>query len=367
MKLVLLNLRELWKRQRIFLVLIVMVQGIAAFCLALLVGVIINNQLFISMDYYMDGIDMIFTDEVNYEEIEETLLYIYDDVLQNAGKDMTAAAYAPEGFRVFTEVRIKDGEYLPGTSMLQLLDYQLVSGRNFTEEDLNSENGKAIVANYESEKLIINGKEHEIIGDRGSNDEFPETTVFVTPNLLYGLPMSSIRIWLNRYITEMETEQLISSLDKVVSGRYELYHEGSLDDKGDVQAAMRSVILSCVLIGGVLLGTLTILYQHIMDKRKYKTAVFRLTGCSATHSLKLFALEMLVLSIPSVLTGFILFLVVQKKWLEDIYPYMKIYLNSEMYLRMFLSMIAILIFFIVIIMAVKTLKPVKKQLLNAKN
>ncbi len=366
MGIVRLNLRDFWKNQRMFMMLIILVQMLAAFFLSFVVGVIINNQMFLDIDYYGETILIFPKEEVAYSEIEETLIFIYDDILGSAGKSISVMARSPEGLRLSIDVEIEDGKYRPGTDTRNVIIDQLASGRIFTIEELNGEGRVAIVGNFHEEELIIAGQDCEIIGNRGYNNEFSGAIAIVSPSVIRDLGFEQIVLSFNRYISEEETSQIVDALDSVIPGRYSLVNNGEGDGKSDVKAVLRSSIMSSVLIGFVLIGTLTILYQHIMDKRKYKNAIISLIGASKVKTIGILFAEMMILSVPSIAIGFGLFKCIQEKWLEDIYPYMETYLDGEMYIKLFTGMVILLTVFFITFAVARSMGSIKKQLIEAK-
>lgn len=379
MKLIFWNLRELWKEQRLFFALLILVQALAAFCLSFVVGVIVNNYFFAEMDFAHNSVGFNLTEPVTYGEIEETVKFIFDDILKGGGRELELSQYEGEllkedytlnedFFLLACSVNIENGRYVPGRFLTDLLQKQLKSGRAFTEAELNGEEYKAIVIEnrQEGEELVFHGKTYEIIGERldyGADDTL--TSAFVCPNNFLDERVDRFEIQLNRYISKPEYEAILSALDQVIAGKYEAGHYGKTFT-GDVRAVMRSMILACVLIGLVLFSCLGVVYQHILEKRTYKLAIFRLTGCSALGSLGRLFLEMLFLSAPALALGLGSMYWLQKRKLEGVYPYMGLYLDKKMYLLFFAGLLAFVSLFQLTVMAAKQLRPVKAQLLAAR-
>jgi hypothetical protein len=364
MGIVFLNIRELWNKQRVFLIILILVQALSAFCLIFIVGVIINNQLYSGMDYITDYFYISFEENVKYNEVEDTIKDIFDNVLKSAAHSFRIHAEY-KSILIWTDASIENGRYVYGPFLYEMLDAQLESGRKPTEEELNSEDCVAVVLGISDNTLRICGEDYEIIGRRAANDGSVEQA-FVGPRKLYKLSLRDLKIRLNRYLTQKEIDSITEKLDQVIAGRYRISDMGKADDEGDIRAVLRAVILSCILIAFVLAGTLTMLYQHIMDKRKYKLAVFRLTGCSAWACVKYFMAEMAVVSIPSLGIGLGVFYILQKLKLNKIYPYMELYLDYKMYVGLFVGMLVVLNILMLLPTLIRTLRPIKKQLLASK-
>ncbi len=369
MSLIWLNLRSLWKQQKFFFLLLVFVQAVCAFSMLFVVGVIINNRLMKTITFTDKVLGIGFHSEpVTYGELEENFLDLFDGSLRTAIDELEIVAEVYdkdiESYHVWARVYVKDRRYLPGVFYNEIMATQIGSGRAFTEEELNSEDCKAILARWPYEEVVINGEQYEVIGNRMVSDT-SSVNVLVPPKKLRNLELYVIRIRLRRFLTTEEEQQIQEALDSVIPGRYSI-DEASKAGVGDLKASLQAGILACVLMGIVLSGTLAMMYLHVIDKRKYKMAVFRLTGSSAWKSLKLLLGEMLLLTIPSVVLGMALFYLAQRSKLEYLYPYMQTYLNREMYAKIFLGLIVFLTVFLFAIAAIKSMVSVKRQLLVAK-
>ncbi len=367
MNLVLLNLREMCKSHRFFFALIIIVQAVSAFCLAFIIGVIINNRLFLSMDYYQNNISIYFNkeDEITYDKLEGAVMEIAQGVLKSAVSDIRMGNYQYDyPNTIWTDFRIEDGKYVNGRFFNNRLALQLAWGRTFTESELNSRDSIAIAAYLSEGALEIEGEEFEIIGERAGNS-FDTPAAIIPPRRFYNIPITDIRFSLNRYISAYESERIAGILDEATDGRYEIDNTAEATDSGDIKAVMRSSVMACVLIGFVLLGTMAILYGHIIEKRKYKLAVCRLTGCSASRSIKLFLAEVVAVSVPSVGIGYACFYFAQKKWLEGVYPYMEPYLNAKAYALMFLGLLGAIFISMLALTVARMMHPIKRQLAEA--
>ncbi len=379
MSLIWLNLRSLWKQQRFFFLLIVFVQAVSAFSMLFVMGVIINNRLVPMMGHVNDSIGIGFSEPVTYGEIEDTMLELFDGPLRTAGKTLSIQVRIPDNeymhvephdfYLIFAQVQIRNGKYLPSSFDEEVLPTQLESGRTFTEQELNSEDCKAIVLRWPYEEVVIGGEKYEVIGTRKVRDTpqtvQPVVSAIVPPKKLRNLELNLVSIEFTRFITLQEEQQIHEALDSVILGKYSI-DEASKIENEDLKASLRAGVLACILMSIILAGTLTMLYLYIIDERKYKLAVFRLTGSSAWKSMKLLLGEMLLLAIPSVALGMAVFYLVQKSKLEYLYPYMETYLNRQIYEKIFGGLIAFLTLFLFVITAIKSMVSVKKQLLEAK-
>lgn len=372
MKLILWNLRELWKRQRLFFGLLVLVQALAAFCLAFIVGVIINNRLFLKMNYLNDYINIDLKTPVTYGQIEETMIYIFDDVLNGGGREIDMSSdngkkiSDPDFFVVWSVVGIKNGRYIAGPTLTDTIQLQLESGRLFSEDELNSSECMVIASAEVEADLVLDGERCKIIGRRVRALENEIKIALVNPVGIRNRNLNQVIIYLKRYLTKEEYQGITEALDRVIAGKYELGGHDVIQGVGDAKAVLESVILSCVMIGLVLSGCLGTIYQHILDKRTYDLAIWRLTGCSALCSIRLLLLEMLLLSAPSLALGLGGMYLLQKRKLEEIYPYMANYLNGKMYLMFFWGMLIFIALFQTVVMSARLFRSVKSQLLAAK-
>ena len=363
MKLILLNLRDLWKNQRIFFAIMVLVQALCAFCLTFIIGVIINNHHYIGFRL----IDTLYIDMngVKYKDVEKTMVALLDNELESAVNDVLIAGYVEDEnaqngvLNLWAQVTVENGRYVPGPYMKDLLPLQMVKGRILTEEELNSSEPIGMITNYNSDEVIVNGIKYDVVGERKVSTT--ASTLYVSPINLREVENIGADFYLKRYVTEEEYNTIIDEFNKVVPGGIRISDNSEGD--GDEKALMRSAILACCLIGIVLIGTLVIVYQHILDKRNNKLAIFRLNGCTSFKSMFLMMVEMLIVSIPSLILGFAMFKILQEKKLESLYPYMDPYINFDMYVRLFLGMLGFLVIFFIVLSGIRAMKSVKKQLI----
>ena len=367
MRIIYQNLRELAKKQPLFLCLLVAVQAIAIFCLAFIIGVIINNKLFMERSDWKNAVNINLNVDsgITYADLEEALFYISDEVLSGVETNLFVMT-GYDRIEITADIIIENGKYKAGNDLKELVPLQLVSGRTFTDEDMNSSVPMAIIGNLEETEYEIQGKNLEIIGSVGFHEFFSSAVLYVNPVALENLNLISINIYFGRYITEEQNQQIIEKLDEVMAGKYNFYNGNIAEEHKDADAAMKAVILACVLIGLILVGTIGIILNHILHERAYKLSVFRLTGCSSMRSLGIFLGELLMISIPSLLMGLGVFVVVQKKWLESIYPYMVTYLNYKVYFMLFVGLILLMGLFSIPIILIKVCRPVNKQLAKAR-
>lgn len=363
MKLIFFNIRNLWKDQKLFLLIIILVQALCAFCLTFIIGVMINNNKFIGFRL-IDTMYINIETMIKYEEIEEELTDLVDVELDGIVDDMlvvgvVADEKASEGIlSVWTQVAVENGKYVAGTYMQDIMFMQTESGRILTEEELNSNIPVAVIADYPSNEIQINDIDYDMIGVREGTGV---STAFISPINLREIDIIAVELYINRFITQEEYQLVMEAFDEVIPNGYTI--QENRESEGDEKSLMKTIMLACVLIGVVLTGTLVIVYQHIMDKRNYKLAVFRLTGCSRIRSMGLLVVEMLMISIPSLLCGFGIFKWLQERYLEDVYPYMDPYLNFDVYLKLFTGMTVFLLLTFTVLSAVRTLKSVKLQLI----
>ena len=363
MKLIILNIRNLWKDQKLFLLIIILVQALCAFCLTFIIGVMINNNKFIGFRL-IDTMYINIETMIKYKEIEEELKDLIDVKLDGIVDDMlvvgvVADEKASEGLlNVWTQVTVENGKYVAGTYMQDIMFMQTKSGRILTEEELNSNTPVAVIADYPSNEIKINSIDYNVIGVREGTGV---STVFISPINLRDIGVCAVELYVNRFITPEEYQLVIETFDEVIPNGYTI--QENRESEGDEKSLMKTILLSCVLIGVVLTGTLVIVYQHIMDKRNFKLAVFRLVGCSRIRSVGLLVVEMLMISIPSLLLGFGLFKWLQERYLEGVYPYMDPYLNFEVYLKLFTGMTVLLLLTFTVLSVARTLKSINLQLI----
>lgn len=364
------NISQMWNVKHSFFVVVILVQLIAAFSTLYVTGAIANDYLSLKEDAYTNLNLYISFDQateenpVVYSEIEAMLFDICNNYIPGVTDGIgVSTPYLEEYGLIQTVFNIEDSRYTLCYITTENIGGLLKEGRIYTEAELNSDKYCAIVAAYGKEELIINGQSFEILGKEISIAGF--TQISTTPYAFRSLDLklSYVDIGLTRILTEGELTKIENLLNDRLSGRYALQLKTTTSE--DQNAILKSSLVTSSLIGISVLVVLSIVYGYVISLRKKNLAIWRLTGCSKIRAALYFFVEMGILSAPSVLLGFVSFYVVQKLWLNAIYPYMAVILTAKLYAGMYIGIMFVLFVLFAGIAFVNSRYSVKQQLIRA--
>lgn len=364
------NISQMWNVKHSFFVVVILVQLIAAFSTLYVTGAIANDYLSLKEDAYTNlNLYISFDqateeDPVVYSEIEDMLFDICNNYIPGVTDGICVSTpYLEEYGLIQTVFNIEDSRYTLCYITTENIGGLLKEGRIYTEAELNSDKYCAIVAAYGKEELIINGQSFEILGKEISIAGF--TQISTTPYAFRSLDLklSYVDIGLTRILTEGELTKIENLLNDRLSGRYALQLKTTTSE--DQNAILKSSLVTSSLIGISVLVVLSIVYGYVISLRKKNLAIWRLTGCSKIRAALYFFVEMGILSAPSVLLGFVSFYVVQKLWLNAIYPYMAVILTAKLYAGMYIGIMFVLFVLFAGIAFVNSRYSVKQQLIRA--
>lgn len=362
MSLIFLNLKKLWQEERRFFLMIVLVQVFSVFGMLLITGVMINNYNVSREDKYSTlQISISFSDDapVTYGEFEKAAKVLLSEHFDSAQAELQLTSVVlDERFEmgclmVCSFASVNDGKYVIGTTLSEVIEPQIIEGVNLTDDDLNSDEGKAIVYDYNFDSLSLNDEEFEIIGERYVKKSDGLPVVIVPPGKMADMELSSCVISTDKLITNHQKNMLSNMFEETVPGRYSIVFPEESD--ADKEALSRAVTTACALIIISVMGTLAILYQYIMEKRMYFMAILQVAGCNKFKTFLILLGEMSILSIVSIGMGTVLFYIAQQWILTDVYKYMLDIMTPVKILSVVSTMI-LFVFVIFIIVALKTSK-----------
>lgn len=365
------NISQMWYSKHSFFIVVILVQAIAAFSVLYVTGAIANDYfslkenadtnltLYVSFDKALED-----NNPVYYPEVKETLFDICNNNIPGAVDYIGISTPYADDFTLTTAIFGIDGDnYCLTDVVLKNIGGLIIDGRIFTEEELNNEGYYAIVGGYDSDKLVINEQNFDIVGKHYSIPKHPEITT--TPYAFESLEMEirSVAFFLNRIITDTEFAKLEILFEKAVQGRFDIWTMTSTSE--DKKAILRSSLVTSCLIGLSALTVLLIVYSYIINLRKKNLAIWRLTGCTAIKAAVLFFTEMAIISAPSVLLGFIAFYFTQKAWLNELYPYMTVTHTLRLYVGFYIVIMLALFVLFAGISIVHSRHSIKQQLIRA--
>lgn len=350
MKLIWYNIREIIRSHKALGLIIVLVPFLCTFAIFFATGILVNNEYQSGETKKTTMVDVQFRDYPQYDDVERMTQQVYqvveDEVIvcfsmfvlaRNHNQDLPHYFYK---FPVILGADYEEGQMVPNDSFYYRDD--LREGRRLTAEDFASEVPCGIARDLPKEPLIVEGREVKVVGRKVGSEEsgsiFPWLTV--NPAFMQGLEIISTNYYLNRSLFQDEFQSIVVVLDEHCEGNYKILYTGTVD--GDEQAMRKTASCACALILMTAGYTLLMLYRYLVNYRAYKMAVCRLLGCSRRENCKILFGELLAGIVPAVLLGVLAFLICQKTFLKDIYPYIDPVFTPAVYSGMTLGILAVL-------------------------
>lgn len=337
------NLKHMWRQERFFLTLICLIQAFAVFSM-LFMGIVIKNNALVANERTYETLTVYvrFTEDVTYSEIKQMCFDISEGKYKGLVEEFKLYSVAPPENEKIAHISllsffgIEDGKYTAGKTATEFHSKSLKSGRIISDDEMNSDAHVALTIDYPYDTISIFGEEYEVVGaltrsldeentDAENNEYYSD--VFVTPAILENAGLNSLEIGLNRILVEAEQNYITDFLDSAVPGRYEITF-GKVSDV-DMEAALKTTNLTQVFSVLVVAGALLMIYVYIFTKRRYRMAVWRLTGCSRVRSGLITFGEIIVTSVFSLALGSALFVLLAKTVLIKIYKYIPGLLTKE--------------------------------------
>ncbi|MGN0435369.1 MAG: ABC transporter permease [Wujia sp.] len=374
MKLVFLNLKNLFGKNLWFglMIIITIVTGSFAVCFSM--GVL-NNNKYVSMEDAIttNQLNFRFPSEISYAEHSEVfreICEIFEDGLTELTLSYTVIDDDPDKFSFTTYCTfadMEDGNYVTCWSLDYIIAYQVGIGRNLSDIDYSEGRKLAVVNDNVGEVgdyVSFGDEQYEIIGIRnvGYDSEMP---IYVIPITAWGdNPVSDVSISLERIPLRNEYNKLDSLLKKNFGENYEfgIYYGENIDTK----ALYRTIGCAVLGIMAVVLITLLFLFGYIYERRRRSMAIFRLTGCKHKRAVRLLLTEALIITMPSCVAGVALFALLKEVFFDRYYVYMKAFFNIWVYVGI-VSFITVMILLEILFLSLKLLsRPVKTEIVEVR-
>ena len=97
----------------------------------------------------------------------------------------------------------------------------------------------------------------------------------------------------------------------------------------------RNIMLIAALIAVLSVLNFVMLYYFILQRRSRSLAIFRMTGCTAGRAVRMYLSECLLLGIPVYFAGLGVFLLLMKRVLSEIFPFMEAAFDLRVYASIF--------------------------------
>lgn len=271
-------------------------------------------------------------DEVQMNEISAPLSNLFkemEDELQEF--IILGRADLTSGIRLRIRNEYNDGAYAISNDMMD--SFPLEKGRNFTEYELNSEALVAVSCNLYDVGTVVEvaGREYEIVGNIACSEE---QAIYVSPSAVPSdYPLTGICFVFKKYPSQKEFEQFVEEFEAAVGlDRVEFSEFEAIDNEKII--AMKSVVIISVIIGMIAALDTALLYRYIMDKRKKQMAIMGIVGAKRVHRILINEAEVMIITIMTVVVGFLLFKFIFEGLIQKIYENMIEIYYSKVYLMM---------------------------------
>ncbi len=345
------QLRRLWKEKKMFVLMLISMQVVAMFGFLFLSGVIMNSSYVLYEDEYTTLQLRVGLSEGNitYGRLEETVQDCIEHLPSTIDSiQLGTVIYAgteddKERYDLDAHAGYQNGKYRLDKNWKRDRN-RLEYGRMYTEEELNRGDRVAVVLSNQpytvGERVMLAGEEYEIIGVMAGGEDYGGTVFAIPLTCFRDMPIYGFSLNMKMIITEEQREFIENSLQKVIPGEFGIYSDtGHVPDS---KTLARTIISAGVFLLAVILGTMMLLYEYLIDENSYRLGVWKLLGCGDRKASWLYTLEMAAVTLPSLLLGIGLFAVVKNRWLLDLYRYMGVFFSAKIYCLYFVSVFTVI-------------------------
>lgn len=360
------QLRGLFKEKMNFAIILITIQVVVMFSILFLAGVIVNNANTVNEEAYKTlSINIFFEDEINFNQLEDTLKTmstkmpraIQEFVLYTS---VPSAKMLDVSISVYSAASIKDGRWVSGPTH-QRETRILSNGRIFTEEEINSNKPVAVTTNYDVNErgpLILDGQEFEIIGELYNRDV--GDIVSVPLKSLGEINIQSLSIDTSSILNDSQFKVITDELDKVAAGKYTYIR--NLGKVPNAQSLARTIIGGSVFMLLTVIGTIILIFSYMIKKSSYRLGVWKLLGCGHIRAAAIYTLEMASVTLPSIIVGAIIFIILKEVYLVELYPYMETFYSCKIYFGLIMLVFVIIMLAVFIFSIINTRGKVRKLL-----
>lgn len=252
---------------------------------------------------------------------------------------------------VLSTIKYIDGKYTAGSTHFYDVvlpergsDAYIYKDNEYIIEQFDSDNPVALVGGNlvtEENSILINETEFEIVGVFNKN--------FLTFHIY--IPYSQlpedgeyqfVGLTLSKPLLETEYEELVSVVEQCFGGKAEVCEEFNGIRNENQYRVYRGIILILAIF--VVMSGLNycVIYTHLLDKRRRMLAASRICGCTRFKALIIYIVELLSISIVTLIVGLLIFIYAIMPNVKATFEYMEYYFNSEVYVKIALAYIGVL-------------------------
>ncbi|MBP3237970.1 MAG: hypothetical protein J6M24_02625 [Lachnospiraceae bacterium] len=330
---------QLIKKEKIFLIQILLLHMIAIYFIMFIFDAMLNNYMVSqesedgTLKYNFD----LYENDVYFDEIEDAFFELYSGKYGKLVKQITVSDISSGEaiVLVFSAFKIKDGKYDFGITFDKIISSQILQGRNFTADEFDSDEKKTISMYFEGDTFVYENEEYSVIGKRAVNQggyedsegAVPLNVFVIPPRCFKGHIISDCALSTARILTAKEKNEIRKIFEKKIPGRFDFQFQ-SEDSKEKLSVIKTSFIAGGLIVFSVI-GALIIIYVYNFSKRRKKFAIWRLTGLSKKKTISIIVVELSVLSGVGLLTGMLVFAVNCNGFIGKLYKYTETVMTAK--------------------------------------
>jgi hypothetical protein len=361
------NIKGMFRHQKVFLCMILLTQILGSFAVCFSVGILYNNQYkqledaYSTMQLYVNFSNG--EQAVSYEELEPCLIEI-GNLFEQALQECSLSTYETIGnseSSIITAYGTWNGSsFLPSATIYDVFEKKIYEGRCLTETDYEEQAAVVCASfNQQDEEVLLGNRLYSVVGRWAPDDD--NTIVILLPITAWPeIPVGSVEFQLLRIPSYQEYKKVGKILEAAIPGRYELSEYYGVD--ADMQAFYMSLSMVMVGILVVMIGTLWMLYSRIYDQRKRQITIFQLCGCKRGQQIAFCVGEALLLALPASVVGMVIFALMRKNFLDEIYLYLPLMFQPKVWLACFAGPLSLILAGIAVLAFVRSRKTLKEQL-----
>lgn len=327
-----LNLKRLIKGERAIALLFLLVQLMSVITIFFSYGIInhfntkVNEVEGISLDYDLGrNVDK----HMKKEEIERFYEEIIP-VIKNKIDYISIIGYTDERVGMQVSFGYENNEFV-ASSYLNSIEGNMVEGRMFSDEELNSDEKVAVVGTdilVENNMVRIGEEEYEVVGITGVG---PCSDVIFVP--FNAMPdnynrIVNIGINLEKPLLESEYNAMSKAAIRNMGDKVNVPEFDGIKNTSFIRVYNDLILVTVILIVVCALNY-CIIYRYILEKRRRSFAISRICGCTRIKAIIIYMVELFLISLFTLLAGVIVYLKFLLPRAAEYFEYIEYYHNAS--------------------------------------
>lgn len=350
------DFKSMFKTQTFLIILLICIQLMSAIIIFFAYGVTnhYNTQIGVT-----EGTDLSYTIQtVDYEK-----KFTYDEIINFHNALLEQFEYKLE---VYATNLMEEGNehWLSITAMVRYVDGEYTVASNsfcekagliYIDKDADIYNSNEYIieqfdkgakvmlipeANYEGQEYVkFFGDEYKVIGVL---KDIP--LGYIPFNCLPKNADYDILVFnLSKPLLETEYKALEEIVESCFDGKGYIYEEFNgikNENQYRVYKSIMAILAAFVVMSGI---NYSIIFSHILDKRRRMLAVSRICGCTGIKSIIIYMIEIMSVSLVTLGAGLLIFIYGILPKIKSTFEYIEYYLNTKVYIELSLIYMGILI------------------------